>query len=167
MPATIVVVQNWGWASASYYGEVAKNISNMMPIDDGLASKSEYPLRIPNTGTNYSYETWIRCRCDAAPDIVVNNFKVWYGSGMPTPGYTMTVNSTPVNTYTQPVNTVSTRGTRVDFTDYASEENSIALDGDLTEVGDYTSWLVFQVEIINTAQLGEFSVDYLIEYDES
>lgn len=167
MAATIAVVQNWGWASASYYGEVAKNISNMISIDDGMAAKDDYPVRIPLTGTFYSYETWIRCRCDAAPSNFCNNFKAWYDSGMPSPGFLLTVNSSIVNTYQQPVNVQSSRGTRVDFTTKNAEGTSIALDGELVNIGDYTSWLVFQLEVVNTASLGEYAVDYIIQYDEA
>ena len=167
MAATIVVVQNWGLASASYYGEVAKNISNFLPIDDGLATKEDNPMQIPNTGTRYSMENWIRCRCDLAPDNYVNNFKVWYDSGLPSPGYNITVNSSIVSTYQKPVDTISTRGTRVDLTDNYDEASALSLDGTLVNIGDYTSWLIFQLEILTTAQIGSFSVDYIIQYDEA
>jgi hypothetical protein len=167
MAATIAVVQNYGWASASYFGEVAKNISNLISIDDGIVDKLDYPVRIPNTGTTYSFETWIRCRCDVAPANFCNNFKAWYVSGMPTPGFTIKVNSTVVNTYQQPVDTESAQGTRVSFTDYIAENDSISMDGELVNIGDYTSWLVFQLEVINTASIGEYAIDYIIQYDEA
>lgn len=167
MGAVISIVQNWGFASASYFGEVAKNISNILSIDDGLANKEDNPVRIPISGTNYSFETWIRLRCDLAPDGVVNNIKAWYISGVPSPGYLLTVNNSVVSDYNQPVDTQSVRGTRVDFTEHDSEENAIELDGELSEIGDYSSWLVFQLEITNNAQLDNGHVDYFIQYDES
>ncbi len=165
MSAVISVCQNYGFGSASFNGEVAKNISNFLSIDDGLANKSLYPLRIPISGTTYSYEIWIRCRCDSAPSSYCQNFLAWYESGLNT-GFNITVNSSIILEYQQPVNSLSIRGTRVNFSSHNSEATAISLDGILTDIGDYTSWLVFQLEIINTASSGENSVDYIIQYDE-
>lgn len=167
MSAVVVVVQNYGVGSGGYSGEVAKNISNMLPIDDGLASHLTNNVRIPLAGLTYSYETWIRCRCDSAPSNFCNNFKVWYDTGLPASGFNLTVNSSIVSAYQQPVVTESARGTRVDFIDHDAEGSSIALDGELVDVGDYTSWLVFQLEIDSAGTIGEHSVDYIIQYDEA
>lgn len=167
MAAVVVVCQNYGFGSGSFNAEVAKNISNFLPIDDGIASRYDYPIRIPVAGVVYSFETWIRCRCDSAPTNFCENFKVWYDSGLPANGFTITANSTPVVAYSQPVNTQSAQGTRVDFKDYNAEVNSLSLSGELVDVGDYTSWIVFQLEVDSTAQLGAQSVDYTIQYDEA
>lgn len=166
MPATISVCQNYGWASASYFGEVAKNISNLLSIDDGIANKLDYPITKPTSGTVYSFETWIRLRCDSAPAALCHNFKAWYDSGMPAVGQKVTVNTTVVNTYAQPVNTLSVQGTRDDFIEHDDEASAIDLDGDLVSVGEYTSWLVFQLEITNLASIGSYGLDYTIQYDE-
>ena len=167
MSAVVSVVQNYGYGSGGYSGEVAKNISSMLPIDNGMANKFANPLRVPLVGIVYSFETWIRCRCDVAPTTICNNFKAWYDSGLPPAGITLTVNSDVISTYVQPINTESIQGTRIDFADANDEASSILLDGDLVDIGDYTSWLVFQLEITNAASLGEDSVDYIIQYDEA
>ena len=166
MAALISVVQNSGASYASYAQEVAKNISYFVTVDNGLASKTAYPLSIPPSGKNYSYEVWIRLRCDLAPNDRCENFKAWYVSGLPANGYNITVNSDVVNTYSQPVDTPSDTGTRVDFTTKNSEVNSIALDGTLENIGDYTSWLCFQLEVESDADTGLFEISYLIEFDE-
>jgi hypothetical protein len=166
MAAVISVCQNYGFGSASFNGEVAKNISNFLPIDNGLASKYDYPVRIPLTGVAYSFETWIRCRCDYAPASYCNNFLAWYDTGLPAEGFNITVNSDIVSDYQQPSDSQSVRGTRVNFSEHNSEETAIPLDGILSDVGDYTSWLVFQLEISSDASLGDYSVDYIIQYDE-
>ena len=166
MSAVISVVQNAGHTYAGAEQEVAKNISYLITVDSASASKSAYPMRIPNSGKNYSFEVWIRCRCDLAPNSKCDNFKVWYDSGMPATGYNLTVNSDIVSAYAEPSELESSQGTRIDFTTKTSSVNSIALSGDLEDIGDYTSWLVFQLEVLPTADTGEFEVDYIIEYDE-
>lgn len=166
MAAVIAVCQNYGYGSGGFAGEVAKNVSNLLPIDDGTASKYVYPVRIPLTGTVFSFETWIRCRVDSAPASYCNNFKAWYDTGLPASGFNITVNSDVVSAYAQPVDTESVRGTRVNFDEHDSEETAIDLDGILSDVGDYTSWLVFQLEISSDASIGDYSVDYIIQYDE-
>ncbi len=166
MSAVISVVQDAGESYAGYAQEVAKNISYFLPIDSATANRTQYPMQLPESGTRYSYEVYIRCRCDLAPNSLVDNFKVWYSSGMPVSGYVITVNSDDVTTYQTPLQNQSARGTRVSFQTKNSEPNSIALSGTLTDVGDYTSWLVFQLEIVDTAPTGNYEVEYIIQYDE-
>jgi hypothetical protein len=166
MSAVISVVQNAGQAYAGASQEIAKNISYFLTQDNAVASKSTYPLAIPSAGVSYSYEVWVRCRCDLAPNSHVDAIKAWYDSGMPATGYKITVNSDAVSSYQAPSNLISNRGTRVDFTTKNSEEDSIDLSGTLEDVGDYSSWLIFQLEIYPTAETGSFGIDYIIQYDE-
>jgi len=166
MSAVISVVQNAGHTYAGAEQEIAKNISNLITIDNASATKTAYPMGVPTVGKNYSFEVWIRCRCDLAPNVKCDNFKAWYDSGMPVSGYNMTVNSDAVSSYVAPIAVESSQGTRIDFTTKTATGNSIALSGDLVNIGDYTSWLVFQLEVLTTADTGNFEVDYIIEYDE-
>jgi len=166
MSALISVVQNAGYTYAGSEQEIAKNTSNLITVDNASASKTAYPMRIPTSGKNYSYEVWIRLRCDLAPNSKCDNFKAWYDSGMPATGYNMTVNSDAVITYVAPVAVESSKGTRIDFTTKTGTGDAIALTGDLVDISDYTSWLVFQLEVLATADTGTFEVDYIIEYDE-
>ena len=166
MSAVISVVQNAGHTYAGAEQEIAKNISNLITIDNASATKTAYPMGVPTVGKNYSFEVWIRCRCDLAPNVKCDNFKVWYDSGMPVSGYNLTVNSDIVNSYVEPMAVESAQGTRIDFTTKTGTDDAIALSGDLEDIGDYTSWVVFQLEVLTTADSGEFEVDYIIEYDE-
>jgi len=85
---------------------------------------------------------------------------------MPVSGYNLTVNSDAVSSYVAPTASESAKGTRIDFTTKTGTDDAIALTGDLINIGDYTSWLVFQLEVLTTADTGNFSLDYIIEYDE-
>jgi hypothetical protein len=167
MSALISVVQNAGLVYSGASQEIAKTTSYFLELDSATASKTTNPITLPEAGTKYSYEVWIRCRCDLAPETKCENFKSWYDSGMPVSGYVVTVNSDAVSVYAAPVDVQSSQGTRVNFTTKNSEVDSIDLTGDLENVGDYTSYLVFQLEISSLAAIGSFGADYLIQYDES
>jgi hypothetical protein len=166
MSSVISIVQNAGQSYAGAAQEVAKNISYLIQQDSATVNKTASPMTVPEAGTRYSYEVWIRLRCDLAPNVRVDSIKAWYDSGMPASGYNLTVNSDVINSYQAPVNIQSTRGTRVEFDTKNSEGNSISLDGTLTDVGDYSSWLVFQLEVLSTAETGNFEIEYTIQYDE-
>lgn len=165
MSALISIVQNYGSGYAGSQQEVAKNLSYMISQDSGIVNKLVAPITRPAESIEYSYEVYIRCRCDLAPDNYCNNFKAYYNSGLGDSGIVLTVNSDVVSNYQQPVNTVSTRGDRVDFST-KDVNDKISLYGELTNVGDYTSWLVFQLGVSSSADLGNGEVDYTIEYDE-
>jgi hypothetical protein len=167
MPATITVVQNSGWVAGTFVAEIAKDISNLISVDDGNETKEDNPLGIPKTGIVRSFETWIRCRCDVAPATSCTNFKSWYLTGLPEEGFTLKVNSSVINTYEQPSELESLQGTRADFTDSVDAGSAINLAGVLINIGDYTSWLVFQLEITKEASPGISSLEYMIEWDES
>ena len=150
MSATISVIQQ----SGEDYGEgdtVAKNIFYFIAEDANDVSKDNSPVRIPLSGTNYSYEVYLRFRVDVAPDDSVFNFKVWTEDSAPT-DIDITVNSDAVSTYAQPVDTQSVRGTRDSLFDYDSILNSISVSGTLENIGDKSDYLVLQEEVLSTAQ---------------
>lgn len=163
MSATISIVQNYGTA---YPGstEVAKLIFYFLSTSNATASPVSNAIERPAAGTIYSYEVWIRCRCDAAPDNRCENFKFYYLSGLPAT-YTLTVNSTDISTYVTSVNTLSTQGTRVDFSAKDSD-NKLSLSGTLQNIADYTSYATFQLNVPSNAVIGSHSVDFKVQYDE-
>ena len=166
MSAIVSLVQNTGESYGGSTQEVAKSIFYFLSQSDATAGKATYPLVLPDSGTRYSYELWLRARVDLAPLNNVYNFKAWYVSGIPAVGVTVKVNSDIVSAYSAPSNLQSTQGTRVDFTTKNSEVNSISLDGTLVNVNDYTSYLIFQLEILPTAITGMGNVEFIIQYDE-
>ncbi len=166
MSAVIVLAQDYGSSYAGYSQEVAKNVFYLVTVDDGSVSKTSYPIRIPAAGTAYSYELYLRARCDLAPATKCFNFLVWYLSGTIPSGQGITVNSDAVSEYTAPVNSPSVKGTRVDFTTKNSEVNSIALSGELTGITQYTSYLVFQLSVTSAAEASESEISFIVQYDE-
>jgi len=162
--AIIVLEQRYG----TDYGEgalVAKSSFNFLSVDDATLSPTTAPLRIPQTGTQYSYETWLRFRCEYAPLTKVFNFRVWTDGELNT-GLNITANNTEVASYREPVDVVSDQGTRIDLVDYASQIVSILVTGELSSVGDKTSYLVLQEEVTTDANPVEESESIYYSYDE-
>jgi hypothetical protein len=167
MAATISICENNGELyNGEPSSETAKLVFYFIRQDDATISPADSPVIIPAIGTNYSFEVWLRARVDVAPDSQCYNFKAWYDSGIPGDGYKVTVNSDIVSSYVQPVNVESVQGTRIDFTTKNSEIDSLSLDGTLINIGDYTSWLVFQLEIDSDADRGSNELVWYLQYDE-
>ncbi len=166
MSALVVAVINYGSSYSGYEQEVSKSIFYLIDEDSGVVSRDSSPIRIPDSGTSYSYEKYIRCRTDIAPATKCFNFLVWYLSGTIPSGQGITINSDVVSEYTAPVNSPSVKGTRVDFTTKNSEVNSIALSGELTGITQYTSYLVFQLLVTSAAEASESEISFVIQYDE-
>ena len=163
----LTVVQNCGGNYNGYQNEVGKNLSYFLSIDSCTEGILNNPIRIPEEGKAYSYEVYIRTRLDVAPLVYIRDIKVWYTAGLPSIGQKITVNSDTIADYEMPVNIESSRGSRIDFTTKTSSANAISLDGNLTAIGQYSSWLVFQLELLPTADINIFELDYIIQYDES
>lgn len=163
--AVISLVQNSGETYSGYEQEVAKSIFYLIPVDDATESSVNNPMLVPEAGVYRSFELYMRARCDTAPVTRCFNFKAWYVSGLPG-GSEITVNSDTVSTYVAPVQEESTRGTRIDFTTKNAEGNAIDLSGELTAIGEYTSYLVFQLELSSAADIGSKSVEFGFSYDE-
>ena len=163
MAAVISVCQQSGIGYSSTV--VAKNEFYFLPIDSNTETPDDWPLQIPDTGTNYSYEVWLFFRCDVAPSQYCKNFKIWCDGNVPT-GMKITINSNAILTYNTPINTESITGNRVDLSNY-TESNKLSVSGELNNIGDKTSYVVFQLEITSAAEQGtyeDFTIFY--QYDE-
>jgi len=134
--------------------------------EDSNASPIAAPVRVPAAGTEYSYECWLQFRVNTAPDNLCNNFQIWSSGVAVGTGMVITVNSDAVDTYVTPVDTDSAAGSRVDFADKDSGDK-IDIDGDLVNVSDTTDFMVFQLEIDNTAEPGNKSYTVYFSFDES
>lgn len=163
MSAVISVCQQSGLGYSSTV--VAKNEFYFLPIDSNVETPDDWPIKIPESGTTYSYEVWLFFRCDVAPSQYCKNFKIWCDGSVPS-GMKITVNKDAIWNYQTPVNTKSTAGTRDDFSNYTSS-NKLPIAGELNNVGDKTSYIVFQLEVSSFAEQGtyeDFTVYY--QYDE-
>jgi len=162
MSATVVFQQSYGQTPSV----VSKTSFNFIPADDGTASVSSAPMRIPTSGTAYSYELWLQGKLSVAPASSVFNFKVWIDATDKPDGIDITANSTEVSSYTTPVNTESSQGTRVSLFNYQSYDSSLSLPGTLISVNDVTSFLILQLSIDYTAFPTSLSIPICYAYDE-
>ena len=164
MSAVISVVQKYG-LSEYISKEIAKLEFYFLPIEDATQAPEDFPIRIPETGVEYSYEVWLCFRCDTAPSQYCKNFKIW-GDGNSLDGMKITINTSTIWDWQPPVNTKSNAGTRDDFANYTSS-NKLPIAGELKKVGDKTSWMVFQLEVYPQAEQGSYS-DFTVyyQYDE-
>ena len=83
---------------------------------------------------------------------------------MPT-GFNITLNSDSITVYVAPVNTISTQGIRANFSDYTSG-SKLSIGGTLTDVGDYSDYMVFQLSTISTGTGGSKSETLYYSFDE-
>lgn len=142
---------------------------NLMSIDDYDDTGSTYaanPITVPDTGTNYSYERWMRVKFTGTFNLV-ENVKVWKSAGTlsdvnlalfvgeSTTGVTPVVTDSSIATTAMP----TTEGTAIDITPTA------AIDAD----GDYTDYLVVQLDVPSTVTTpGDIGTQTLtFQYDES
>ena len=162
MSAIISTVQKSGLGYSAT--EVAKSIFYFLPIDSNIEDSIDYPLEVPMAGTIYSYEVWLRFRCDVAPDSYCKNFKIWT-LGSLSSGVDITVNSDDVTTYLAPVNSLSVQGTRKNLLDY-TESNKLSITGELNNIGDTTDWMVLQMSMDSTAEGQAKNLMIFYEYTE-
>lgn len=164
MAAVVSVVQQAG----EDYGEgnkVAKTIFYFLSQDSNTLSPLIAPLRIPTSGTRFSYEIYLLFRLDVAPASKVFNFKIWTTSLKPS-NIDITINSSEVTEYTQPTNLQSSKGTRVSLYSYTSSLNSRVMPDELINIGDESSYLVLQLEVSSLSTPQELNNELIFSYDE-
>lgn len=162
MSAVVSTVQRSGLGYDS--SDVAKIEFYFLPIDSNIADSDDYPMDVPVAGTIYSYECWITFRCDVAPSQYCKDFKIWTDGSLGA-GQKITINKTEVDDYLGATNTKSAAGTRDDITNYTSG-NELSVVGELNNVGDMTSWMVFQLELSSNADSGHNTFQIYYEYTE-
>lgn len=146
------------------------NLSSVGPVagidfisaDNGYYSsgnRTTYPI---TRGTR-SYEKWLRCRIDAAPDNYVSNFRVW-GDGAVQSSTVLYIGKT--STGVTPTNSTSSVATN-NFTNYTSGNKFSWHSTSMSSVGSLTSFLVLQLRVNSDAVVGNWTQEQLsYSYDE-
>jgi hypothetical protein len=165
MAAVIEVLKTHGDSGSPT--ESVDTTFGLKSVDDHDTTPANAPVNIPDDGTSYSYETWLRFNCATAPSNMCNNFKVW-GSGVAVAtGVKITINTDAVDTYVTPVNTESAAGTRDDLVNHGSGDE-VSVAGDLVDIDDKTDFIVAQLEVEDTAGPGNIPDQTLYYcYDET
>ena len=165
MSATIEIAKQYG-ASPGTEGIITGLA--LKSVDDATTTGPNAPITIPTSGTSYSYESWLRFKCTAAPDNEVGSFKIWgSGSAIQSGAFVITVNTDSVTSYATPVNTESEQGTRADLADHGSA-SKISVGGTLDAEGEYTDFVVLQAEVTSSALPGNVAQQTIYyEYTET
>lgn len=142
---------------------------NLMSIDDYDDTGSTYssnPITVPDSGTNYSYERWMRVKFNGTFNLI-DNIKVWKSSGTLSDGNlslfagSTATGVTPTNADSSVATTAmpTTEGGAINIT----PTNSIDADG------EYTDYLVVQLDVPSTVTTpGDIGTQTLtFQYDES
>lgn len=154
MSAVIEIMKQVGSSPGS---ETSVSGIALKAVDDVATTAPNSPIVILDSGTNYSYESWIRFKCTTAPDNQCYDFKIWgAGAAIQSGKFKITVNTDAVASYHTPVNAQSSQGTRDDFSNHDSG-SKVDIAGTLTASGQYTDFAVFQAEVTSDALPGNIA----------
>lgn len=162
MAATIVIKGCTGTDA----GNEATITSIMYRANDSTDTDKTNPIVIPDSGTSYSYEKWIRWECTVAPDTQCTNFRFWGPNTAPATGLLVYAGTT--DTGVTPVTTESTVASTRQDTNYTAIGSSLSVSGTLTTIGHQTDYVVLQLRVADTAAQGDMPQQtYNYAYDEN
>ena len=139
--------------------------------DVASTDTASYSVAVPSTGTNYSYEMWVRLKCLVAPDNQCENFVIWGENTPPATGITIYMGTT--DTGVTPVDTVSSVATTQQDTNYYDQGTGLAIGvipspAIIEAFDEKTDYVVLQVRVGTTASQGSLpTMHFYWGYDES
>lgn len=122
---------------------------NYMSIDDADETGTEYqsnPVSVPSSGTNYSYERWMRAKFSGTFN-QIDNMKIWHDAGTLSDA-NLNLKAGVGTTYATPVNTASSVATTT-LTGWDTEGEALNITNVLTAAG-YSKYLVQQLVVPST-----------------
>lgn len=150
-----------------YPAEGSATNCNYMNVDDADETGSEYQtnsIPVPPTGTNYSYERYMRAKFSGVFN-QIDNMKIWHESGTLS-DENLDLCAGAAADYTTPVNTDSAIATTA-LDGWDTEGEALDINNTLTEEG-YSKYLVQQVDVPSTVTTpGDISAQTIkMKYDE-
>lgn len=132
---------------------------NFLSTDSATDSPASAPLRVPATGTSYSFEAWFRLECTAAPDNYAENFKVFGPATQPDDPRNKLVIKMGISTPgVTPVATASSVATTAQHSNYNSAGTALLFDDvneTVTAIGNKTRFFVAQMNVSLGAEGGD------------
>ena len=132
---------------------------------DNATPGTSNPMVIPATGSDYSYEKWLRLNVTVAPDTNLSALK-FYTDGASGFGVGVSMYAKAVTTYATPAEATATAG----YTDAFSYTASAALDletGTVTGTGEKGDHAVLMLKVDSTASQGSLTPETItFAYDE-
>jgi hypothetical protein len=132
---------------------------------NSLANRTANPISIPDAGSNYSFEKWLKLRITAAPANSISNIKFWtdgsFAAGTGVKYGTTATGATPGQT-------VSTKAT-IDAATATSGAKATWDSGSYSTTGVIANFLVLQLNVTTTALQGNWNGSgetFYYSYDE-
>jgi hypothetical protein len=133
---------------------------------DSATPGTNNPMVIPGTGSDYSYEKWLRLKITAVPDTQITNPKFYSTDGVNSFGTGVNLYAKAVTTYATPAEATATAG----YTDAFSYTSGSALTlgtGTYTATGEFADHTVMMMTVASTASQGSLTPESMTwSYDE-
>jgi len=175
MVATFEWKVRWGAAPGTEtVGSATKADLMNTDADPDVTNYADYPIPVPDTGTNYSYERWLRGKWSGTFN-KIENMRIWRLSGtgaapngLSDPELDLAAGS--ATDYVTPTNALSTIAT-ITLAGWDSEAEAIDITpaaGFITAEG-YSEYLVMQLRVPSTVTTpGDIGTQTIrLKYDES
>jgi len=165
MAATIKINRLTGAGPTKTDITSANTVANATDSHQSTASSSNNPIRIPSSGTNYSFWVATRLECSVAPAGTVNNIR-WFTDGSNTFGTGVSCKVQTATSYIQATGTTGTTGDVLNTSNYSSLAGvtanafgytsgaTLSVSGSTSGTGDFGDLVVYQLEVISTASPG-------------
>lgn len=164
MAATVKIVQKNGTGGTPT--DVTSGTVRFKNADDANVDANN-PMVIPGSGTDWSYEKWLRLTADSAPSVNITNVKFYmdgtndFGAGVNL--YAKTVAGT---SYATPVEGTGTAGFASAFTYTAGSPLTVGA-GTYTGTGQFADHVVMQMSVGTNASQGALAAETAtFSYDE-
>ena len=162
MVATVLIVEKNG-AGGTNTDKTGGTI-RMKDADDSNVDTNN-PMVIPGSGSNYSFEKWLRMKMTVAPSVQLSNLK-FYTDGTNSMGTGINLWAKNVTTFATPAQVSSTTGYTNAFS-YSSGSPLVLGAGPYTTTGEMGDHVVLAQEVQSTATQGQTPSETLtFSYDE-
>lgn len=155
MPATVQIREKNGTTGAP--SSTDKTSGNIIFCSaDNATPGVAYPIAIPATGQNYSFEKWTVLHVTAPPDTNISNLRFYTDGSDPWSGSGLTLLAKTESTYATPVEAPGAAGYGYAFSYTSSSSLSLGA-GPFTGTGEKGDHAVFAMQILSSANPGQLS----------
>lgn len=166
--AATVIINRWTGTSGSPTKTNITSINTVANAQDAhetTAASSSNPIRVPDSGTNYSYWVVTRLNCTVAPAGTIDNIR-WYTDGSNGFGTGIGCNVGKASSYVQATGTVGVTGNLLSTSNYATlsygpqnafdfnSTSPLPVSGSTSGTGDFGDYLVYQLTVGTSAAPG-------------
>jgi len=144
------------------------NLMSVDQYDSTGTDYQDYPIQVPSSGTNYSYERWMRLRFSGTFN-KIENIKAWHSAGTLSDA-NLDLKAGVTDTGVTPTNSESSIATTT-LASWDSESEALDLtpSGGITSSPGYSKYLVVQLVVPSTVttpgDIGTQTITF--QYDES